>query len=531
MSDPTTRAAEIAHWKGELLQIRAREDAVHVLLTALNAEKQHLSGTAAQIEHHIRHLQTISGPFSRFSNDLLAVLFESAATTVDPPPGLDAVSQTKWLPDIWRARALFVFSCVCRQWRSAAISTPALWRFIHVPDRVTSRVPSAKWRDRIQVALERSLPSPIEVSIRMLGGPGMTKTRKTLDCIANERHRWTSFKANIRVDDAVMEIRTWLSGPLPCLQRVELTETPAGIKTPFIILGDSPVLHSVNLKFATCVALPVDACCSSSLRTLTISFEQCPAWFLTLLPRLERLEYLALTLKFPVVAASPTSIVLPVLSCLTLNGGALEALSLIANSIEAPRLRQLIIEGWVDTPGNTPVPVELFDRFASQIEEVTVSTTPTLLLQLESLLVLRFLRKVSFLGGPSPPPRLFDVLAGAERGIWPNLLHMFMRVESMLTVDQRALGRLVQARCMPNAPGTTATWSPLRIEVHADLSVVEHLGIDFGDGFRCLGWKGTSTNGVRLQVWLVGGDITHVTGRWDNDFTPILINITGTSRT
>lgn len=405
-------------------------------IEALMRDVRRLAHQKSQHYGRIRHLKSLISLATRIPAEMLAIIFEHAASD-------------------W-ARAPLVVSHVCSAWRAAA-SVPGVWSHIYV--NCESRDPYGRTRFWLERAQEASLYIILETKV--LG----SWLEQVMDLLLDHAAQWRSLTINTLFSHQVNYIISRCNRPTPDLRRVDIRtdlihqdddDHLVGFREAF---GAAPHLSTVHLSRELSPSTDIIP------ENITSLYLHLPAWSgpatLSAISVVQLLEGLPLlqqfTMEFPmyhertfVPAPDATQIPsVPYLQSLTL------VLSPNANAvlsyIHAPALRHLHLRSSGETSGQGHAMTG-----ASLVQFMKQSSPPLELLDLHDIDLLPDDFARCFAASPSLRElRLHESeitddvihLFNGPTGVCPQLTRLDLRWCGLVT--GRALVELVQSRLDP----------------------------------------------------------------------------------
>ncbi|KLO17467.1 hypothetical protein SCHPADRAFT_162852 [Schizopora paradoxa] len=330
------------------------------------------------------------------------------------------------------------FSWLCQSWRTVVLSRPTLWSEIHIQggcspvslsDRSHHKV--EQLRRSIEVWLSRSRPSPLTVTVNLIGDFDRLFPKEILPLFLSEHDRWSSIHMDINSYYSPYTTRPTISFPYsPTITSLRLNFNGENHSETIFDLshsvhGANSHLEFLSLHASSSLSLPTcrDALHLPCLRYLTYSFseEEDSERFqqlLCILHASSNLEELTLEIKGRSdFAMAPNyerkSIPLPRLATFTLLVSDRLSNNYFLQVLECPALRYLSIIFPSDLrESDAPIPLEpehihaLLSRNCSNppLEKLKIigknfrdgdPLTPALLSSLRNLLI--FLENLKFL--------------------------------------------------------------------------------------------------------------------------------------
>ncbi|KAJ3903449.1 hypothetical protein F5879DRAFT_990093 [Lentinula edodes] len=159
--------------------------------------------------------------FRKLPLELMSEIFVHCLEPVSCPDGGESCR-----PHTQSSGIAFVLSQVCRQWRTVALSTPALWTFLNVVVPYTNDVGTV-YPNFINCCLERSRILPLHIVLSAFdqddeetdGEDTFQIISRTINRLIPECSRWESFELMIDSDP-------WLDVPTPSFRPIPPTGTP-----------------------------------------------------------------------------------------------------------------------------------------------------------------------------------------------------------------------------------------------------------------------------------------------------------------
>lgn len=147
--------------------------------------------------------------------------------------------------------APFLFTRICRHWRSVALSTPRLWSNLHLPMIPWQRTRSTSLFTQIPKWLSFSRSLPLSFSI-CIDEECFEDFIPYMSLLLKEAHRWKSVRLHA-YDNDILTFPDITPGSMPLLEEFEYDggrqDTGDGVSTLMTTLASAPRLRKAALNF------------------------------------------------------------------------------------------------------------------------------------------------------------------------------------------------------------------------------------------------------------------------------------------
>jgi len=194
---------------------------LHTSIRSVDLVIEHLSAQEALLEAQLAAArQTLSSRLRDLPEELLAEIFTYGSAGADDYSDAQLISV-----NAGRARAPFVVSAVCRQWRDVALAASKLWHYLPILDLTDTAHPSRTTTtlSYIAIVLERSRSVPIDIVFEYIADEGRAAYEDVLAALDPARHRWRRFVAPLQGSETPEMLFKALRGPTPALRTFEMS--------------------------------------------------------------------------------------------------------------------------------------------------------------------------------------------------------------------------------------------------------------------------------------------------------------------